>query len=72
MGIENKRDKFIRLAESRTNKVLKEIDLIGNLANKSNYDYTPEDTEKIIKALKRSINNLENKFSNNTKKEFKL
>ena len=72
MGKENKREKFIRLAESRTNKVLKEIDLIGNLSNKSNYDYTAEDTEKIIRVLKKSINNLENKFSNHTKKEFKL
>ncbi|MBQ7031385.1 MAG: hypothetical protein IJN13_03320 [Bacilli bacterium] len=72
MKIENKREKFIRLAENRTNKVLKEIDLIGNLANRSNYEYTLEDTEKIIRALKKSVTDLENKFSNKSRREFKL
>ena len=69
---EDKREKFVRLAESRTNKVLKEVSLIGNLANRSNYDYNSSDVEKILKALKKSISELENKFSSNTKKEFKL
>ncbi len=72
MKLENKREKFIRLAENRTNKVLKEVDLIGNLANKSNYEYTAEDTEKIIKALKKSVTDLENKFSSKNRREFKL
>lgn len=72
MTFENKREKFIRLAENRTNKVLKEIDLIGNLANRSNYEYTKEDTEKIIKALKKSVIDLENKFISKNRREFKL
>lgn len=72
MKLENKREKFIRLAENRTNKVLKEIDLIGNLANRSNYEYTIEDTEKIIKALKKSVTDLENKFASKNRREFKL
>jgi len=72
MKLENKREKFIRLAENRTNKVLKEIDLIGNLANRSNYEYTVDDTEKIIKALKKSLMDLENKFSSKNRREFKL
>ena len=72
MKLENKREKFIRLAENRTNKVLKEIDLIGNLANRSNYEYTIEDTEKIIRALKKSVTDLENKFSSKNRREFKL
>ncbi|HCY49546.1 MAG TPA: hypothetical protein DHU79_04710 [Clostridiales bacterium] len=48
---ETKKEKFVRLAENRTNKVLEMIRLIGNLANKSVYDYTAEDVEKIFKAI---------------------
>lgn len=48
---ESKREKFVRLAENRTNKVLEMIRLIGNLSNKSVYDYSPADVEKIFKAI---------------------
>ena len=48
---ETKKEKFVRLAENRTNKVLEMIRLIGNLANKSVYDYTAQDVEKIFKAI---------------------
>ena len=48
---ETKKEKFVRLAENRTNKVLEMIRLIGNLANKSVYEYTAEDVEKIFKAI---------------------
>ncbi len=52
---ESKRDKFIRLAETRTNKALEMIRLIGNLANKSVYDYSDKDVQKIFKALETEI-----------------
>lgn len=69
---ESKREKFVRLAESRVNSTLKEINLIGNLSNKCNYDYTKEDVDKIIKALKKAISDLELKFTSKNKNEFKL
>lgn len=52
---ESKREKFIRLAETRTNKALEMIRLIGNLANKSVYDYSDKDVQKIFKALETEI-----------------
>ena len=48
---ESKKDKFVRLAENRTNKVLEMIRLIGNLSNKAVYEYTDSDIEKIFKAI---------------------
>lgn len=69
---ESKREKFVRLAESRVNYTLKEISLIGNLANRCNYDYTKEDVDKIIKTLKKSISDLESKFSSKNTSDFKL
>ena len=50
-----KRDKFIRLAETRTNKALEMIRLIGNLSNKTVYDYTDKDVDKIFNALETEI-----------------
>ena len=70
--METKREKFIRLAENRVNSTIKEINLIGNLANKSNYDYTKDDVDKIIKTLKKSVSDLESKFSSKNRSEFKL
>lgn len=69
---ESKREKFVRLAESRVNYTLKEINLIGNLANKCNYDYEKEDVDKIVKTLKKAISDLESKFSSRNRNDFKL
>jgi len=49
------RQKFVQLAEARVNKTMKDIQLIGNLSNRSNYDYTDEDVEQIFKALSQEI-----------------
>ena len=44
--MEDKHDRFLRLAESRTNAAIQKIHLIGNLANRSNYDYNETRTSK--------------------------
>ena len=64
---ENKREKFCRLAENRMNNVLKQIELLGNLSNRSAYDYNDEDIHKIIKSLKSAIMDLEHTFNNEKK-----
>ena len=70
---ESKHDKFVRLAEARTNNALKQIGLIGNLSNTSAYEYSYEDVEKIIKTLKKSINELEDTYRLDKKnKKFRL
>src|SRR5665648_613328 len=37
MGAENKRDRFRRLGMARGNRVLRDIEMLGNLSNKNNY-----------------------------------
>ena len=59
--MESKRDKFIRLAEKRMDNILKGIDLMGNLSNSNNYEYTQEDLNKIIRTLKSAVSDLEHK-----------
>ena len=44
----SKREKFVRLATGRVNKAIKEIQLIGNLSNRTYYEYSNADIEKIF------------------------
>lgn len=62
MERENDRDKFVELAEKRVSRAIKDIRLIGNLSNKSNYSYTDEDVRKIIRALDAEVKKLKQRF----------
>ena len=69
---EDKHTKFIRLAEKRVNNAIKSIELIGNLSNKNNYEYSHKDVQKIIKTLKKSVDNVEYKFNSSSSMTFRL
>lgn len=56
------REKFVRLANKRVNNAIKAIVLIGNLSNKSNYDYTDDDVAKIFKAIQGELNACKKRF----------
>ena len=73
-GGRNKRDKFVELAEKRTQRVLDSIDSLSNLATPSNYDYTAKDYDKIIRTIRRSINQMQARFEgkDQEKKGFRL
>ena len=64
----DKRNNFKRLAEARTEKILAMLDLIGNLSNKSFYEYTDEEVDKIFKAITESVENNKNKFKTRKQK----
>lgn len=61
--METKREKFVRLAEARTNKIIDMIRLLGNCANKSNYDYTDADIQKIFSTIEKELKNTKTKFT---------
>ena len=69
-----KRDNFIRLAEGRVTRAIDSIRVIGNLSNRSNYEYSEEDSKRIIDALQSEINALKVQFKprQTTNKGFKL
>lgn len=62
-GNESKREKFVRLAEARTNKILNMMRLLGNCSNKNNYEYTDKDVQKIFNTLERELKNTKAKFN---------
>ena len=72
--MESKREKFKRLAEARTNKIIDMVRLLGNLSSKSTYDYSEEDVVKIFGSIEKELKISKLKFScadgDNTK--FKL
>jgi len=62
MAREKDREKFVELAEKRVSKALKDIKLIGNLSNKSNYDYQEQDVKKIYSTLKKALEEMKARF----------
>ena len=73
-SIEEKRESFISLAESRTNKAMDTIKLIGNLSNRSYYDYTPDQVNAIFSALQSELTTQKKKYdlALNKKRKFRL
>ena len=56
--------KFIRLAEKRINKVAKQLQLIGNLSNKTNYAYANDEVEKMFTYIDSCVQSARERFKN--------
>ena len=69
---ESKHDKFIRIAEARTNKAGEMIRLIGNCANVGSYEYTEEEVKKIFAYLEKELKNARNRFAGTVFEEGKF
>ncbi len=70
--METKREKFVRLAESRTDKAVQAIENIVSLSNPRSYDYNDNDIKKILGALREATNEVQLAFKSKEKKSFKL
>ncbi len=62
-----KTERFKRVAEGRTNKIINQIRLLGNCANKSNYEYSDEDIKKIFSAIENELKITKAKYQAKTK-----
>ena len=52
---ETKREKFVRIAEARTNKIINMIQLLGNCSNQSLYEYSQKDVNKIFNTIQTEL-----------------
>jgi len=68
----NKRERFKRLGAYRTNEVLKKLKVLGNCSNRSAYEYTEEEINKIFSEIDRTVKETKSKFHFTKHKEFKL
>ncbi len=67
--MEDNHQKFLRLATARTNKVLDTFRLLENLSNKSNYQYSDEEVDKIFKAIDAELRECKKMFSKSSLKK---
>ena len=58
----DRRERFVVLANRRVNKALHDIQLIGNLSDKSNYVYDQKQADKIIEAMTVAIDDMKGRF----------
>lgn len=73
MKKDQKRDRFKRLATSRTNEILKKLKILGNCSNRSAYEYSEEEVNKIFNAIEKAARESRSRFYYPTeKKGFKL
>ena len=71
--VDDKKERFIRIAERRTNNILEQLRLLGNCSNKNNYSYTEEDVKKIFSVIETELKEVKMKFNSKVNKEkFKL
>ena len=55
MADESKNERFRRLAESRGNRLIREIMLLGNLSNPKNYSYNEEEVERLFAPIQQEL-----------------
>jgi len=69
---EEKRERFKRLATLRTNSVLRRLKVLGNCSNRSTYEYSEEEINKIFLEIERKVRETKGKFHFSKIKDFKL
>ncbi len=60
---EDRRERFKRLAAQRTSAVLERLKILGNCSNRSAYEYTEADVDKIFGAIEKQLRTVKSKFS---------
>ncbi len=70
--LETSREKFVRLANKRTNKVLESLRVLGNLSSRRRYDYEPSDVKKIFKAIDDELKRIKTLFDITSPPDFQL
>jgi hypothetical protein len=63
---ETNRERFVRIAESRTQKIIDMIELLGNCSNQYNYEYTQKDVEKMFSAIENALKSSKARFTTET------
>ena len=60
---ETKREKFVRIAEARTNKIINMIQLLGNCSSQSLYEYSQKDVNKIFNTIQTELDEAKKRYS---------
>ncbi len=66
---ETNRERFVRIAEARTQKIIDMLELLGNCSNPYNYEYSSKDVEKMFTAIETAVKASKAKFNGSPKKD---
>ncbi len=69
---ESRQERFKRVAERRTNEILEKIRILGNCSNKSAYEYTEDEINKIFSEIEKHLKLTKAKFLSGKRERFKL
>ncbi len=72
MEQESRHERFKRVASKRTNEILEKIRIIGNCSNKSSYEYTEDEVNKIFSEIDKQLKLTKAKFLAGKRERFKL
>jgi hypothetical protein len=63
INTEDRTQRFKRIASKRTNDIIRKIRILGNCSNRSAYDYTEEEVNKIFNAINKEIKTANARFT---------
>jgi hypothetical protein len=69
---ESKHDRFVRVAERRTNDVLERLRILSNCSSTGNYEYSQDQVAKIFAEIDRAIRSARGKFKGEKRRTFTL
>ncbi|OGL45936.1 MAG: hypothetical protein A2W05_01135 [Candidatus Schekmanbacteria bacterium RBG_16_38_10] len=69
---ETRHERFKRVASKRTNEILEKIRILGNCSNKSSYEYTEEEVNKIFNEIEKQLKLVKARFLVGKRERFKL
>ena len=69
---EDRAARFKRVAERRTDAVLRALRILGNCSNKSAYYYTDEEVNKVFRAVEEQLRTTKARFHRARPKKFTL
>jgi len=69
---ESRKERFQRLATKRVTRILNDIRLLGNLSNRSSYDYSDDEIQKIFTAIESASKHAKSKFTYIKRVKFQL
>jgi len=63
--MENKNQKFKRIASKRVETILKTLDLLSNCSNKYTYEYSKKEVDLIFKTIQAKVNSCKSDYTKN-------
>ncbi len=56
------RERFVRIAERRVNRIMNSLEKLGRCSNQRNYDYSNTDIKKMFVKIEKKLKEIRSKF----------